>query len=201
MAISQHKTGGTLAAAIRQHLGFQDRVRKSRSWFVTGDLPEKAAEVRKSLRPQGPRSVEFAAALAQHRLQRESRRQGGIPREQILAIQRRIEDSIRDEVRPDVPDGPARIRPVAGGARASTTGPAPSDALEVVRKAEESVPGDEVDPVQVLARCEAMLLNAFRKSEGRDPAPDDADYWDAYRSIIVAIRDAMANPAAAGSPD
>lgn len=50
---------------------------------------------------------------------------------------------------------------------------------------------DELDPVRTLATAQAMVLEAFRKSEGRDPLPEDDNFWSVYRDVIKAVAQKM----------
>jgi len=38
--------------------------------------------------------------------------------------------------------------------------------------------------VHVLVKAQGMLLDAFRKHEGRDPLPEDAVYWEAWTALL-----------------
>jgi hypothetical protein len=54
----------------------------------------------------------------------------------------------------------------------------------LIENAADALPGEEVDPVHVLVKAQGMLLDAFRKHEGRDPLPEDAVYWEAWTALL-----------------
>jgi hypothetical protein len=203
MALKDHESGGAFAAKMREQLGVQHAVRKSRTCFL---IDPDTNDVRKSLGQQGPRTVAFAAALESYRRQLEAGHQSGTPLNQILAIQAEIEAAAADHAdsaSAHFDDQPLQSGPSgSGGRRAVTQDSLPvgrghgegraevvrKQSASLVEKAAASLGGAEVDPLQVLAKAQSMLLDTFRKAVGREPLPEDSGYWSAYKTVIAVVK-------------